>query len=61
MSERVMIGSRADVERHIDDIIGRLPGHEHRRERVVRELQVLGSDGRDVRHVLPAAVAHRAG
>ena len=37
MIERVMIGSRADVERHIDDIIGRLPGQEHLRERVVRQ------------------------
>jgi len=38
MSLRVLIGSREDVERHIDDIIGRLPGHEHLRERVVREM-----------------------
>jgi len=41
MSMRVMIGSRVDVERHIDDIIGRLPGHEHLREQVVRAMADL--------------------
>ena len=41
MSLRVMIGSRVDVERHIDDIIGFLPGHEHLREQVVRAMADL--------------------
>ena len=50
MSERVMIGSRADVERHIDDIIGRLPGVVW-----VRVLTRAYDAGRSVEHAIADA------
>ena len=38
---RVMIGSRADVEHYIDDVIGTLHGCEELRQQVVREMSDL--------------------
>ena len=38
---RVMIGSRQDVERYIDDVIGTLHQCEDLREQVVREMSTL--------------------